>query len=71
MADKQTALKQNTRKLIPEAYSGISLGNESVPKNTTNDTTNLLFKTAISILVISSHNRFRVLFDKIASVYFI
>ena len=27
--------------------------------------------TAISILVISNHNSFRVLFDKIASVYFI
>jgi len=30
-----------------------------------------MFKTAISILVISNHNSFRVLFDKIASVYFI
>jgi len=29
------------------------------------------FLTAISILAISNHNSFRVLFDKIASVYFI
>ena len=29
------------------------------------------FQTAISILLISNHNNFRVLFDKIASVYFI
>jgi len=32
---------------------------------------NLFFKTAICILVISNHNSFRVLSDKIASVYFI
>jgi len=31
----------------------------------------LFFNTAISIFVISSHNGYRVLFDKIASVYFI
>jgi len=36
-----------------------------------NNTINLFFKTAISILVISNHNSFRVFFDKIASVYFI
>ena len=30
-----------------------------------------IFQTAISILLISNHNSFRVLFDKIASVYFI
>ena len=36
-----------------------------------NNTITLFFKTAISILVISNHNSFRVLFDKIASVYFI
>jgi len=29
----------------------------------------IYFKTAISILLISSHDSFRVLFDKIASVY--
>jgi len=33
--------------------------------------TKIIFKTAISILKISSHNSFRVLFGKIASVYFI
>ena len=36
-----------------------------------NDTIHFLFKTASSILVISNHNGFRVLFVKIASVYFI
>ena len=44
-----------------------------MPKIITNDTVNLLFfkLTAISILVISKLYSFRVLFDKIASVYFI
>jgi len=32
---------------------------------------NLFFKTTISILIISNHNSFGVLLDKIASVYFI
>jgi len=45
-------------------------GNEIVPKIIINNTINLFFfQTAINILVIS--NRFRVLVDKIASVYFI
>jgi len=39
-------------------------------KSIINDTISL-FLTAISILVISNHNRFRVLSDKIPSVYFI
>jgi len=47
------------------------LGNESVSKIVINDTINFLFITEISILVISNHNSFRVLFDKIAFVYFI
>ena len=34
-------------------------------------TINLSFKTAIGISAISNHNGFRVLFDEIASVYFI
>jgi len=34
------------------------------------NTINLLFKTAISILIISNYNSFQVLFDNIASVYF-
>jgi len=46
-------------------------GDESVPKIIINNTMNLLFKIAISILVISNHNSYRVLFDKIARVYFI
>jgi len=36
-----------------------------------NNTKKLFFKTAIGILLISNRNSFRVLFDKIASVYFI
>jgi len=32
---------------------------------------NLFFKTTITILIISNHNSFGVLLDKIASVYFI
>jgi len=48
----------------------LTTGNESVPKIVVNSTVDLFSKTAISISVISNHNRFRVLFDKIASVYF-
>jgi len=44
---------------------------KSVPKIIMNDTIYVFCKTAIRILVISNHNSFRVLFDKIASVYFI
>ena len=47
------------------------IGNESVGNIIINDTINLIFKTAIGIFLISNHNSFRVLFDKIASVYFI
>jgi len=36
-----------------------------VPKIVINDTVNFFSKTAISGLVISNHNSFRVLFDKI------
>jgi len=42
-----------------------------VQKIIVNDTIHFLFKTASSISVISNHNGFRVLFVKIASVYFI
>ena len=58
-------------KLIAVSASecGIVAGNDSVPKIIINNTINL-FLTAISILLISNHNNFRVLFDKIASVYF-
>ena len=45
-----------------------SIVNENVPKIIINDNN---FLTAISILLISNHNSFRVLFDKVASVYFI
>jgi len=47
------------------------IGNESVPKITINDTISRFFKTAISVLAISNHNSFRMLFDKIASIYLI
>jgi len=46
-------------------------GNESVPKIFTNDNMcrlSLFFKAAVSILLISNHDSFRVLFDTIASV---
>ena len=44
--------------------------NEGVPKIIVNNTVNL-FLTAISILLSSNRNRFRVLFDRMASVYLI
>ena len=51
-------------------YPHRAMGNDSGPKITINNTINLLL-TAINILLISNHNSFRVLFHKIASVYFI
>jgi len=51
--------------------SGSATANDSVPKIIINDTYTVLFKTTIRILIISNHNSFQVLFDKIASVYFI
>ena len=56
-------------KRVTQARSGGC--KSSLPKMIINDTISLLFKSAISIFVISNRNRFRVLFDKIASVYFI
>jgi len=42
-----------------------SVGNESVPKSIINDTLNFFSKLlAVSILLISDRNSFRVLFDK-------
>ena len=50
----------------------LTIGNESVPKIIINVNNNFFINlTAISIFVISNHNSFRVLFDKIASLYFI
>ena len=46
---------------MPEKKNKIGLVNESVPKIIINNTINL-FLAAISILVISNHNSFRVLF---------
>ena len=43
----------------------------SHPYNKWLNTINLIFKTAITILLISIDNSFRVLFVEIASVYFI
>ena len=51
-------------------HSGAPIANESVPKIVINNAINY-FLTAISILVVSNQNCFRVLFDKIASIYFI
>ena len=45
-----------------------ALGNETVLEIIIDDTIYLFLKTAISILLISNHNSFRVSFDKIASV---
>ena len=58
---------------LPFSYDKrlLPTGNESVQKIIINNTINLLFKATISILPISNHNCFRVLFDKIAFVYFI
>ena len=49
-----------------------STGNEGVPKIIINDAIFFLkLQSSVSLLVISKHNSFWVLFDKIASVYFI
>jgi len=42
-----------------------------VPKIIINDAISLFFTTAVSTSLISIHNSFRVLFDKIAFVYFL
>jgi len=52
-------------------FDRFTLRIQSVPKIIINDTDTVLFKTTIRILIISNHNSFQVLFDKIASVYFI
>jgi len=49
----------------------IAGGNECVPKICMNNATNLFLETAISVLAISKHDGSRVLFDVIASEYFI
>jgi len=49
----------------------LETGNESVPNIIINNTLNLFFETAMSILLISNHNIFRVLIDKNTSAYFI
>jgi len=51
------------------AYT-LLMENESVPRIIINDKNNISSYTAISISVISNHNSFRVLFDKIASVHY-
>ena len=53
------------------SYYSVTIGKESVPKIIINNAINVFFKPAISILVISNRNSFRVPFDKIASVYFV
>ena len=53
-----------------DAFS-VRIGNESVPKIIINNAINLFFFKLQSAFLQSNHNSFRVLFDKIASVYFI
>jgi len=52
--------------LIASPRRGLTMGKESMPKIVINNT--IIIKTAIGILLISNHNSFRVLSDKIASV---
>ena len=59
--------RQNASNLFTDFMSLLQLGHESVPKIVINNTTKI-FLTAISILVISKHNSFRVLFDKTPSI---
>ena len=71
--DRQMLTKRSTDQATgavnPETNA---IGKESVPKIIINDTVNLFFLTAIGVLLISNHNNsFRVLLDKIASVYFV
>jgi len=47
-----------------------NIGKRRVPKIIISNTTNLLFKTAICILLMSNHNSFCMVFDRIAYVYF-
>ena len=63
--------RAKTSLLSPGLQVTLQIGNESVPESVINSTINLIFKTAISILLISNRNSFRVLFDKIASVGYI
>jgi len=51
----------STEHIVTPLQDDHAIGNESVPKIIINDTIRLFFKTAISILVISNHNGFRVL----------
>ena len=47
------------------------MGSESVPKNIVNNAIKLFLKAAIGSSAISNRNSFRVLFEKIAYVYFV
>ena len=75
--DKTRQLRPNGRDIVINCKTSLQRGfgketkNESVPKIIINDTRSLFFITAISILVISNRSSFRVLFAKIAFVYFI
>jgi len=53
------------------AYSWVTARERKCAENYNKWRNKFIFLTAISILVISKHNSSRVLFDKIASVYFI
>jgi len=52
--------------VVPVRYIKLTYG--SVPKIIINNTINKFILTAISIMVISNHDRFKVLYDKISSV---
>jgi len=64
------SLRLHHRLDIYRVYMGKEF-NESMLKIILNNTIKLFIKTAISISVISNHNSFRALFDKISSVYLI
>jgi len=63
-AEPQSLAEQEQRR------RDVSIGNESAPKIITNNTTNLFFNCNQHFGNFK-HNSFRVLFDQLASVYFI
>jgi len=60
--------RKNTIFDSAQSAVGAYIGNESMPKIIINNTIDLFFLSAISILLIADHSS-RVLFDKIASPY--
>jgi len=67
----QSPEKGQRRRILRTYNVPILCTGNDVPKIIINGTINLFLKTAMSFLLISNRNNFRVLFDKkIASVYF-